>query len=219
MNYIRSQPAPSTQNAPCCREDRTGGKFPHPYVIGSLSFNGSGYSPLSEILGAGISVDLHRMVAEAELSYDNVRKTNDNTGYNPKGRERGAQSRVFYKLNNDLYFGVGAQWSQLSTSHYSKQAWRPTVGLGKDFLRETHSLRVQAMYITAGTDRANGVQGPEVNITYPSPATSGHLFWRTTWSVYRFHTTDTFSDPATSALQRADHHFTGGTASGLIWRF
>lgn len=219
VNYIRSEPAPSTQSAPCCREERTAGKFPHPYVVGSLSFNGSGYSPLSEILGAGISLDLHRMVADAELSYDNVRKTNDNTGYNPKGRERGAQSRVFYKLNNGLYFGLGAQWSQLSTSHYSKQAWRPTIGVGKDFLRETHSLRVQAMYITAGTDRANGVQGPEVNITYPSPATSGHLFWRTTWSVYRFHTTDTFSDPATSALQRADHHFTGGTASGLIWRF
>jgi hypothetical protein len=91
--------------------------------------------------------------------------------------------------------------------------------MGKDFIRETYSLRLQAMYITEGTDKANGVQGPEIAMTYPSPAKHGHLFWRTTWSIYRFHTTDTFSDPATSAAQRADHHFTGGTESGLIWRF
>src|SRR5882724_3663494 len=112
---IRSKPGPSTRSAACCSPDHSVGKFPHPYVMGSLSFNGAGYSPLSEILGAGIRMDLRHVIGEAELSYDNARKTNDNTGYNPKGRERGAQSRVFYKLSNGLYFGIGAQWSQLST--------------------------------------------------------------------------------------------------------
>jgi hypothetical protein len=65
---------------------------------------------------------------------------------NHSGHERSAQLRAFYKLGNGLYIGGGAQWSQTSTTTYSKQAWRPTLGVGKDFLRSTCSLRLQGMY-------------------------------------------------------------------------
>jgi len=193
--------------------------IPRPYAVFGLSINGSGYQAISEDMGGGLRMESPNVLSSVEVGYGNARKVNDATINNYAGHERSAQARTFYKLGSGLYFGGGVQWSQTTTTNYSKQAWRPSLGLGKDFVRDTYSLRLQGMYILAGSDKINGSQGPEVSLTYPSPASSHHLYWRGVLGVYRFHTTDTFSDPVTSAIERNDHHYTGELSYGVLYRF
>jgi hypothetical protein len=193
--------------------------IPRPYGVLGLSINGSGYQSISEGIGGGLRVDSPRVLSSVEVGYGNARKVNDATINNHSGHERSAQARAFYKLNNGLYFGGGVQWSQTSTTNYSKQAWRPTLGVGKDYLRKTYSLRLQGMYILRGSDKINGTRGVEISLTYPSPASNHHFYFRSVIDVYRFHTTDTFSDPVTSAMQRSDLHVTGFVTYNLMYRF
>jgi hypothetical protein len=193
--------------------------IPRPYGVFGLNINGSGYQAISENMGGGLRLDSPHILSSVEVGYGNARKVNDATINNHSGHERSAQARTFYKLSSGFYFGGGAQWNQTSTTNYSKQSWRPTAGIGKDLLRNTYSLRVQCMYILPGSDKINGSQGPEISLTYPSPATNHHLYFRTIVNVYRFHTTDTFSDPLTSAMQRGEHRITGNLAYYFIYRF
>ena len=151
--------------------------IPRPYAVTGLSINGAGYNSISEVFGGGFRVDSLRIISNVEVGYNNARKTKDGTIDNRKGHSRSAQARLFYRLPNGFYIGGGAQWEQLSTTNYSKQAWRPTLGVGKDFLGGTYSLRLQTMYITKGTDKVNGSQGPEISLTYPlAPNESPLLF-------------------------------------------
>jgi hypothetical protein len=193
--------------------------IPRPYAIFGFSINGSGYQAISENVGGGLRVDAPHILSSVEVGYGNARKVNDATINNHSGHERSAQARTFYKIGNGFYFGGGAQWSQTSTTNYSKQSWRPTLGIGKDLLRNTYSLRVQYMYILPGSDKINGSQGSEISLTYPSPASNHHFYFRSVIGVYRFHTTDTFSDPVTSTMQRGEHHVTGNLAYQFIYRF
>lgn len=193
--------------------------IPRPYGVFGFSINGSGYQAISEEMGGGLRMDSPHILSSVEVGYGNARKVNDATANNHSGHERSAQARTFYKLGSGFYLGGGAQWSQTSTTNYSKQAWRPTLGIGKDFMRNTYSLRLQGMYILTGSDKINGSQGPEISLTYPSPASNHHFYFRSVIGVYRFHTTDTFSDPETSALQRRDHHTTGNVIYSFIYRF
>jgi hypothetical protein len=193
--------------------------IPRPYAIVGFSINGSGYQPISENVGGGFRVDAPHFLSSVEVGYGNARKVNDATVNNHSGHERSAQARTFYKIGNGFYFGGGAQWNQTSTTNYSKQSWRPTLGMGKDLLSKTYSLRLQCMYILRGSDKINGSQGPEISLTYPSPTSNHHFYFRSVIGVYRFHTTDTFSDPVTSAMQRGEHHVTGNLAYSIIYRF
>ena len=193
--------------------------IPRPYGVFGLSINGSGYQTVSESMGGGLRMDSPHLLSSIELGYGNARKVNDATIDNHSGHERSAQARTFYKLGNGIYFGGGVQWSQTSTTNYSKQSWRPTLGVGKDLLKSTYSLRMQCIYILRGSDKINGSQGPEISLTYPSPASNHHFYFRSVLAVYQFHTTDTFSDPVTSAMQRADRHITGNLIYNLIYRF
>lgn len=192
---------------------------PRPYGVFGLSINGSGYQAIAVGMGGGFRMDSPRILSSVEVGYGNARKVNDATINNHSGHQRFAQARTFYKLGNGCYFGGGAQWSQTSTTNYSKQSWRPTFGVGKDFMRNTYSLRLQGMYVLPGSDKINGSQGPEISLMYPSPASNHHFYFRSVLAVYRFHTTDTFSDPVTSAMQRGDHHFTGTLTYNFIYRF
>jgi hypothetical protein len=192
---------------------------PRPFAVVGFRINGGGYQSISEIMGGGFSIESPHILSGVEVAYGNARKVNDGTINNSSGHERSAQTRAFYKLGNGLYFGGGAQWSQTSTTNYSKQGWRPTLGVGKDFMRSTYSLRLQGMYMLPDSDKSNETQGPEITLTYPSPASNHHFYFRSVLVVYRFHTTDTLSDPATSAMQRDDHHITGGLTYNLIYRF
>lgn len=193
--------------------------LPAPYTAVGASVNGEGYSPLSLAFGGGLRIDAPRLVTDIGFAYDTARKVNDATSDNHSGHSRRIQGRAFYRLRSGLYFGGGAQWSQTSTTNYTKAGWWPTVGVGKDFLRDTYSFRLQALYLSPGGNKVNGLQGSEISLTYPSPATRGHFFLQTVASVARFHTTDTFSDPVTSARERSEHHFSGGFVSSVIVRF
>ena len=194
--------------------------IPRPYTVMGLSLNGSGYNPISEVFGDGVRLDSLRFISNIEMGYNNARKVNDGTVNNRKKHSRSAQARMFYRMPSGLYIGGGVQWSQLSTTNYSKEAWRTALGVGKDVLHDTYSLRLQALYVTKGTDKLNGTQGPEISLTYPSPTTNHRFFFRPVLGIYYFHTTITdFSDLLLMKAQGRDHHVTGYMAYEFVFRF
>jgi hypothetical protein len=184
-------------------------QIPHPYAYGGLSLNGGGYSPAAEIIGVGLEIDAKHSSATAEIWAGNAHKEDSGTG-----REFGGKVRAFYRTERGWYFGAGAQWSKLVTALYSKQGWRPTFGGGTDIIREDFSARAQIMYILPGTDRLNAIQGPEINIWIPSPATKAHLMYRQSLGIYEFHQT---SVPGNTGMQdRSSASFLEFT---LLYRF
>jgi len=181
----------STQNGPT-RE--TGSFWPRPYAYGGLELtHGAGYSPAAGIFGSGVDIDNSHFLFLAEGSIQNARKLDSGTG-----TEYALQARSFARAADGWYFGGGAQWSKLSTVEYAKQAWRPTFGGGKDIMRENFSMRAQAVYVLPGTDHLNAVQGPEISLWLPSPASKSHFFYRQTVGIYEFHQTSVPGNPGTN---------------------
>lgn len=194
--------------------------IPRPILFAGPSFVGNGYQEVAESVGVGLLLNAKRLMSNAEGRYMNARKTDDNTLNNRKGHERYLQGRLFYKVRPNLYFGGGAQWSETSTTNYTKQAWRPTFGGGGDHFAADWSCRWQLLYIMPGTDRQNAVQGPEFQLWLPSPASKSHFFYRQTLGVYEFHTTVT--DPADknlTALQTGERQHAGFLDFTFGWRF
>ena len=191
------------------QESSSIGTLPHPYVYFSGELNGAGYEPVSFASGAGLTLERAHWFALAEASRDNARKSDSDSG---TGQH--LQGRVFYRLGSHWYAGAGAQWSKLTTSQYSKQAWRPTFGAGRDWLLNDFSMRGQVMYILPGTDRLNALQGPEISIWIPSPRTKARFFFRETLGIYEFHQTATPSDPGTENRNR-----TAFIQMGMMFRF
>ena len=183
--------------------------YPHPYLYGGLQLNGGGYAPTSGVLGGGLDLELPHLVTNIEASYDNAHKSNDGTVGNVSGHDRYLSGDAFYRLKNRWYFGGGYHWSQLSTTNYSKSASRPAFGGGKDWIHEygygyrggDWSMRIQVLYVTKGSDKLNGTQGPEVSFWMPSPATKHHFFVRITSTTIFFHQTITSTDPVLTAQQ------------------
>jgi hypothetical protein len=157
---------------------------PRPFVYGGLALSRGGYDPAGGIVGTGLNVESARFLFWAEASADNLHKRDSGTG-----RDLGLKARVFFTTSRGFFFGGGAQWSKLTTVLYSKQAWRPTFGGGKDFIREDFSMRAQVIYVLPGTDRLNASQGPEISLWLPSPARGRHWFYRQTLGLYEAHQT------------------------------
>jgi hypothetical protein len=174
---------------------RDSGSFcPRPYAYGGLELtHGAGYSPAAGIFGSGVDIDNSHFLFLGEGSIQNAHKLDSGTG-----TEYALQARSFARVPDGWYFGGGAQWSKLSTSEYAKQAWRPTFGGGKDIMRENFSMRAQAVYILPGTDHLNAVQGPEISLWLPSPASKSHFFYRQTVGIYEFHQTSVPGNPGTN---------------------
>ena len=169
------------------------GQLPRPYTFGGLSLNnGGGYGPAAGTLGAGLNIDTTKVTAIVEVSADNAHKQDSGTGH-----DLFMKARAFYYGRKGWYFGAGVQQNRLVTVDYSKQAWRPTFGGGKDFVRETFSFRAQALYILPGTDHLNASQGPELTMWLPSPATKAHWLYREVIGIYEFHQTAVPGDPGT----------------------
>jgi len=78
------------------------------------------------------------LIWNAEASYDNARKANDNTIDNDKGHSRRLNSSIYGRPDDGWFVGGGAGWVQLSTTNYSKQAFRPSIGGGKDFIHQQY---------------------------------------------------------------------------------
>ena len=193
---------------------------PHPVLFSGPSLMSGGYQPVAEHVGAGFLLNSSNIGGDFESRYMNARKTNDNTVNNRKGHERYLQGRLFYKWHRGLYFGGGAQWSETSTTNYKKEAWRPTFGMGGDYFGDRVSLRWQALYILPGTDKSNGLQGPELQIWFPSPVSRSHFFYRETIGLYEFHQTVTDpSDPHLTAQQLSSRSVTSFLDFTFGWRF
>jgi len=194
--------------------------MPHPMVFSGPSLVGNGYQSVAFSGGGGFLLDSSRLFSDVEGSYMNARKTNDNTVDNFSGHERFVEGRLFYRCRPTLYFGGGAQWSETSTTNYTKQAWRPTFGLGGDHFGDGYSLRWQALYIMPGTDHANGLQGPELQIWFPSPASRSHFIFRETIGIYEFHSTITDPTNVSLTAQQTSNRSTAAFLDFVVgWRF
>jgi len=168
--------------------------WPRPYVYGGLALsNGASYSPAAGTVGGGLNIETAHIIALAESSFQNAHKQDSGTG-----NELDLKGRLFLQTAPGWYFGGGAQWSKLSTVLYDKQAWRPVFGGGKDLFRENFSLRGQILYVLPGTDHQNALQGPEISLWMPSPASRSHFFYRQTLGIYEFHQTSVPGDPGTT---------------------
>ena len=99
--------------------------IPHPFIYSGPSLVGNGYKPSPEI-SAGFLLNANKLVGDIEAYYMNAKKPNDATVSNRKGHERYLQGRFFYPLRKNIYLGGGAQWSETSTTNYTKKAWRPS---------------------------------------------------------------------------------------------
>lgn len=168
-------------------------QLPLPYAFGGLSLNnGGGYQPLAAEGGAGLILNSAKLFADAEASIDNAHKQDSGTGH-----DLFFQARAFRYTSKGWYLGGGIQENKLETIDYSKEAWRPALGGGKDFLHEVFSLRAQALYVMPGTDHLNASQGSELTIWIPSPKTNAHWIYREVIGIYEFHQTSVPGDSGT----------------------
>jgi len=166
--------------------------WPHPYIWAGADLNGGGgYQPLSYIVGGGFQNESHWGFFFVEGMFDGSKKVNDNTGQNSGYTERAHMFGGFkYK---DWMYGTGISYSLLHTSLYSKDAWHPRLGLGKDLDFMSTDCRLYAEYVFPGTDTLNAVQGVEFSVFWPSIRDrSRHLFFRERFAAYEFH--QTFTD-------------------------
>lgn len=194
--------------------------IPRPIIYAGPALQGGGYQMVAGDVGGGLLMRSGALLADVEGYYSNAKKVNDGTINNYKGHERFLQGRLFVPWRHGTYFGGGAQWSETSTTNYEKKGWRPTFGGGMDRISEKISWRFQALYVTKGTDRLNGVQGPEFQVWLPSPASAAHFFFRETVGVYEYHTTVTDpTDRALTASQTGQRSAAGFTDFALVWRF
>lgn len=215
--------------------------WPRPFLFAGLGVNGAGYSSLSGNAGAGLRIDAAHLIWNASASYDTARKSNDNTIDNESGHSRRLDSSIYYRFNSGWFAGGGANWTELSTTNYTKQAFRPSVGGGKDYFHNQcaaedcvneWSMRWQVDYTLKGAEHVdprgctvpngqctNDLQGPMLTLYLPSPTLARHLFWRTTLGIYTFHTTVTSTDPTLTAMQKGQRSVTGALDFAMMYRF
>jgi hypothetical protein len=143
-----------------------------------------GYDPAAALGGAGFQVEASRFVATLEGFADSSHKLDSGTGWT--ARMRGV---TFFRPTKNIFLGGGVSYSALWTEPYEKNAWHPRVGGGFDHFSERFSLRAQAEYVLKGTDRLNGLQGPEFNLYVPSPRSNTHWIYRETVGTYRYYQT------------------------------
>lgn len=198
-------------------------KFPRPYLNAGIDLEPAGYASLAVQGGGGIMLESPHFVFDSYAGYDNGRKVNDGTGPNPKGNDKFLRGFAAYK-QGPWFAGIGARWSSLSTSNYTKggdifnsDSWHPEVGGGRDWDARTAPLflRTQALWMfreqrevvrypdgTTCYGCGNGSEGVDMTLWFPSPAHKGHWFCKMNFVFFGFHST--FTDPKNVALTRAE---------------
>jgi hypothetical protein len=242
QNMQSMQAAEQTDKADSPDDYQNHTKYPQPYAYGGLGMSrGAGYRPAYAEAGAGFMINTQHVICNAVATYDNGRKVADGTGNNPKGHDRGLASTAYYKFPNRLFLGVGASWSELSTTNYSKQGWSPSVGGGWDYLNKNcaaencvveWSFRAQVDYLLKGTEHVNrqgcpvpngqctnGVEGPQFVLSLPSPVSNSHFIFREALGLYESHATITSTDPALSAEQLGQRSMGRFADFALLYRF
>lgn len=220
--------------------------YPLPYISAGGSLMPAGYASAAFNFGGGIMMDTRYFVLDSYAGYDTGHKDNDGTTYNQdnnKGHDRYLRGLASYKHGN-AYFGVGARWSELSTSNYIKGgtiftagAWHPVIGAGYDFLANDKFyplfMRGQVTYFfkeskesikypngTTCDGCGNGSNGIDLSLWFPSPARKHRLFLRMNFTIFGYH--DTITEPYNTILtqeQIANKHITMADEFMLLWRF
>jgi len=204
--------------------------IPRPYVFGGAEGMGGGYAPVAAVGGAGFRIDSSHFVFDASASYDNGHKVNDNDQPNPDGHDRGLVGGAYCRIPSGWSFGVGARWSELSTTNYYKSSWKPTFGGSWDYISDhqcrvercvgSFSMQARVDYMLKGSDGQNGMQGPLFTLYFPSPAVKAHIFYRETLGVYRFYETVTDrSNISLTRQQMSDHSWDSFAEFTLMYRF
>lgn len=197
------------------------GQAPRPYVTGGLDLMPSGYASTAFQGTAGFEWNTRYSVLDAYAGYDTGKKENDNTANNYKGHDRFLRAFAGPKFGQ-FYLGVGARWSQLSTTNYTKGgdifaagSWHPEIGGGRDFSTRGTPLfmRVQAAYMarpskevthypdsTSCDGCGSGSHGADITLWFPSPEHPGHFFAKMNIVLFNFH--DSITDPKNIPLTR-----------------
>jgi hypothetical protein len=231
----------AAMSATCAAQEDLPSPRPHLYAENAFTPSGAGYG--SGWAGSlGISCEEKRISASVEVSYGAEGKTGDTTPISP-GHTRSAAGLAFYRFGNS-FLGGGAGFGETLTTLYSKYAWYPAVGGGRDFV----GGRFQATYVrnmneftrypvpqtdltpppnfigryTPTTCKCNnGVQGIDVDMWAPSPASRHHFFFRANVEPIWFHetVTDPYSTQSWVQTQRNTRQFSSVISAGLVGRF
>jgi len=190
-----------------------GMKRPRPYFYSGMSLQGNGNAVVNYVVGSGIQQNTQQFLFDGYVEYNNTRNINDNTINNHSGRTRTIYAAPRFRLRNGWFFGGGARWSQLSTTNYVKQGWRPFVGGGKDW----RIARLSADYLWTACEHVNrqgclvpngqctnAVRGLDFKWFMPSPMSRSHVLFRMSLSTFWFHTTVTTLDPILARQQKGE---------------
>lgn len=208
--------------------------YPHPYVEAGISINGGGYSSVSEVGAAGVTLEEKHLVVDAFTKYDTAGKTAAGAGHNIN-----YTGVVYFRTTNGWLFGAGSDWAKTFTQEYTKEALHPRAGFGKDFtkvrltfdyFREENEITHYPVLVqfTPGPGQTkfsytchcvSGVNGIETNLWYPSPRSNRHLFFHADLDVYRYHTTITDPYAPWEAPHWHEYSFTGLLSYSILWRF
>lgn len=201
-----------------------------PYVVGSFNLMPAGYASTAVGFGGGLEFNRPYIVVDSYAGYDTGKKADDGTPGNIKGHDRYLRGFAGYKHGQN-YFGVGARWSELSTTNYAKGgSLHPEIGVGRDW---SDVARTQIAYmarpyheVTSYPDGrvchgcGSGSQGADISVWLPSPAAPGHFFARINLMLFQFH--DSFTDPSNIPMtkaQAANKHLGDLTEVMVGWRF
>jgi hypothetical protein len=192
-------------------------RYPHPFLELDGTLNGGGYSPLGASGTAGVDIEQTYVVSRIYGTYDLVRKSDDGTAGNAKGRQRTLASDAFFRMRSGLLLGGTFEWTKLNTTNYAKE--HGLIGLGGGY---DGSLRVQATFLDSihevvsypnGSSCeayycSSGSKGFAVNLWYPSPARNRHWFLHESTETLVFHNYGT-----------SDHSAGTWLNLGVIYRF
>jgi len=203
-------------------------KRPRPYFFTGIDLEGNGSKVLNYAIASGVQQETHSFSFDAYAQYVNTRKTDDNTSDNHSGRTRTLYVSSRYRLQNGWFVGGGSRWSELSTTNYVKQAFRPFAGGGKDW----PSTRVSVDYLRTLSEHVNqqgctvprgqctnAVQGVDFQWFIPSPRSGSHFLFRTDLTSFWFHTTVTTTDPVLTKRQLGEHSVGSTLSYSMLFRY
>lgn len=197
------------------RESSTplGMRRPRPYFYSGMSLQENGSAALNYVVGVGIQENTPHFLFDGYMEYSNTRKIDDNTVNNLSGRTRMLYAAPRFRLRNGWFIGPGARWSQLSTTNYVKEGWRPFVGGGKDW----RITRLSVDYLWTASEHVsprgcsvpkgqctNAVRGFDFKWFMPSPMSRSHVLFRMNFTSFWFHTTVTTTDPVLTRRQTGE---------------
>jgi hypothetical protein len=161
------------------------------FVVGRVGvLDNLGYANPQIGIGGGIEMKSSQMLTTTQAFFSVAHKIETGDG----------SSKAFevasYKTFNKFLIGAGTNFSQLTTSQWTKHAWRPFAAFGYD----GESNRIQARYLVPSYDTQNRLSGILLIYDY-RPARHWGMEYR--WGLYRFQDTRV---PGIFYAQRAEKH-------------